>query len=223
MLQLVIFDMDGVIFAGKNFWLDLHRAMGTERQAWQLWNGLSKKDYVRLSQRTAEIWKGRSAEIFADFIGSRSLVTGIESVFDFVQQNGLRSAIISTGPYQLAQRAQKLFNIDAIRANRLDIDAEGRFLGTVDVAVEEGNKGSVARDVMESLGVAPQRTAVIGDSEGDATMAQEVGLSIAYDSSSDVLDAACEFTLRDGDLGKAVAILKRHHLEMRPELTGQSL
>jgi phosphoserine phosphatase len=211
MLELVIFDMDGVIFEGKNFWLDLHRTMGTERQAWQLWRGLSKKDYVRLSERTAEIWKGQSAATFAQLIEERPLVRGIEAVFAFVHQNSLRSAVISTGPFQLARRAQELFKIDIVRANRLNVDDAGNFSGLVEVEVEENAKGSAACAVMNSLGVDPARTAMIGDSEGDAQIARLVGLSIAYDSSSSRLDAECDYVLHRGEIAKTVEILRTHH------------
>ena len=210
-LQLVIFDMDGVIFSGKNFWLDFHRAMGTERQAWELWHGLSKRDYVRLSERTAQIWTGQSVETLDKLVSERTLVPGIDEVFQFIRTNDLKSAIISSGPFQLARRAQDLFGIDLVQANRLDVDDSGHFSGIVEVEVDENDKASAAHRVFEALGIDSSRAAMIGDSSADAQIARLVGLAIAYDSNSDELNAACDYEIRRGEMKRAAKVLASSH------------
>src|SRR6516162_3603054 len=167
-LQLVIFDMDGVIFQGCNFWLDLHRTFGTDQAALDLADLYMTNDYRLLSRLTVEdLWAGKSARPFIDLIETRRLMPGAKELFNFLNDNGIRTAIISSGPYQLAQRAQKLFGIDQIRANHVMIEGK-RFVGTVDVQVEDSKKDLVAKEIMEALGASYLEAAGIGDSLSDA-------------------------------------------------------
>ena len=53
-IELVIFDMDGVIFEGRNFWLDLHRRYSTEVEALELAERYLKSDYETLARITAD-------------------------------------------------------------------------------------------------------------------------------------------------------------------------
>lgn len=208
MLRLVLFDMDGVIFEGKNFWLDFHRRMGTERQAWQLWEGLAEREYGRLSRLTArKLWAGRPAAPFLEMVEARSTVPGIDQVFAFVHTNGVASAIISSGPYHLAERAQRLFGIDAIRANRLAIDAQGHFTGEVEVQVDDNAKASCAHELMAHFGAERATTAVIGDAASDAGMAALATLAIAYDARDETLLDTCRHWLPAGRMAAAVDLL----------------
>jgi HAD superfamily phosphoserine phosphatase-like hydrolase len=209
MLKLVLFDMDGVIFEGKNFWLELHKLMGTEKQAWQLWTGLGSRDYERLSWLTAKkLWQGRSAELFLQLVAAREPVRGIEGVFAYLGESGIRSAIVSSGPYQLAQRARELFSIDEIRANRLEIDGNGRFTGSVDVQVDDNFKGVPARRLMAKFGADPDSTAMIGDAASDIAMSELASLSIAYDSNDSALLRACKHHVAGGEMSAVVDLLR---------------
>lgn len=214
MLRLVLFDMDGVIFEGKNFWLDLHRLMGTEKQAWQLWSGLGTHQYERLSILTAQrLWIGRPAGPFWELISSRRPVAGIEEVFGYLRQEQIASAIISSGPYQLAERAQELFGISDIRANRLHIGPTGMFTGEVDVQVDENHKEVSAQGIMSQHGADYNTTAMIGDALSDVSMAKLVSTSIAYDATDPVLLDVCRYRLKEGEMRKAVDLLKREELK----------
>lgn len=207
MLKLVIFDMDGVVFEGTNFWLDLHRLMGTEKQAWQLWKGLSENSYEHLSKRTAIIWENRSSEHFWNLIAERKTVPGIEQVFTFLREHQIETAIISSGPYQLAERAQRQFSIGSIRANKLSIGKDGRFTGQVEVQVDNNKKDIPAQEVMQSYGATYETTAMIGDSASDVALARLVSLCISYDSNDLELLSECKYQVKKGEMLKVVELL----------------
>jgi len=212
MLKLVLFDMDGVLFEGKNFWLELHKLMGTEKQAWQLWKGLGANAYEKLSDLTARnLWQGRSSEPFWQLITTRQPVAGIERVFDYLNANRINTAIISSGPYQLAERAQDMFSITEIRANKLAVDTEGKFTGDVDVQVDDNSKNITAQNVMEKLDASYEMTAMIGDSSSDISMAKLVRLSLAYDCDDGLFPQICSYRIACGEMSKAVDILQRAH------------
>lgn len=209
-LNLVLFDMDGVIFEGKNFWLELHRLMGTEKQAWQLWSGLGAHAYGQLSDLTARnLWRHKSAEQFWRLIAARRPVAGIEQVFHYLNEHKIHTAVISSGPYQLAERAQKLFSIREIRANKLGIGPDGTFTGEVEVQVDDNSKDIPAREVMAKLGATYETTAMIGDASSDIPIARLVALSIAYDSAESGLPDVCSHQVAGGEMWKVVELLQQ--------------
>lgn len=209
MLELVFFDMDGVIFEGKNFWLDFHKVMGTEKQAWQLWTGLGASDYDRLSHLTAKkLWRQKSSEKFWRLIYARRPVTGVDQVFNYLNENKIKSAIISSGPYQLAERAQQLFSVSKIRANKLGIGEDGEFTGEVDIQVDDNHKDIPAKEIMTKFGASYDTTAVIGDSRSDLAIAKLVSLSIAYDTTDSALLAACCARVAPGEIYNVIDVLR---------------
>lgn len=205
--DLVIFDMDGVIFEGRNFWLDLHRAYGTEAEAMRLWQAYGGTDYPRLGSLTASgVWRGRDAAPFDRLVAERRYVDGIHEVMARLEAWKMRTAIVSTGPWQLAERARRELGIDLALANRLAI-ADGRIAGTVEIMVDENRKDEAAMQVMAAFAVPRERTAVIGGAASDARMAAVAGLAIAYDCDSPVLLAAARAALPKGELRRVLGIL----------------
>lgn len=206
-VELVMFDMDGVIFEGRNFWLDLHRAMGTEAEAWRLWNAFGKRDYPYLANITvAQTWNGRDSGVFQDLVAARRYVEGAADVVAWLRRRDIRTAIISSGPYQLAERARDELGIDVIRANRVAF--AGRvFAGTVDVQVDDSCKDTAALGVMAELGVAARHTMMVGDTASDARLGGVVGCLIAYDPDSDNLARRADRVIPAGRLRDLIDIL----------------
>jgi len=205
-IQLVIFDMDGVIFEGRNFWLDLHRAYSTEEPALDLAARYLKADYQALAQFTAEtLWKDRPAAPFLELVRERGYQDGVFELFDHLRQNRVKTAIVSSGPLQLALRAQLDLGIEHVRANELEI-ADGRISGRVNVGVVDSEKGRASLEVMRSAGVPPERTAAVGDGEPDVDVAAAVGFTVAYDSVSPALDRVAHLHLRKGELRRLIDV-----------------
>jgi phosphoserine phosphatase len=199
--------MDGVIFEGRNFWLDLHREMHTEAEALRLWESLGHRDYAQLGAFTVDrIWRGRSADAFFALIASRRYVVGVSEVFAWFRVQGIRTAIVTSGPYQLAERAQHDLQVDRILGNRVGI-VDGRFAGTVELFVDENHKDQAARNVMADFGIAAANTAIVGDGLADARMAAIAGLPIAYDPEDEKLAAAVHAVIPAGHLADLIGII----------------
>jgi phosphoserine phosphatase len=220
-IELVIFDMDGVIFEGRNFWLDLHGCYSTEDAALELAALYLKNDYETLAHITAEaLWKDRSAAPFLELVRERAYQDGVFELFDSLRRRHVKTAIVSSGPSQLAHRAQHDLGIDEVRANELGI-VNGRISGQVEIGVIDSEKGSVSLDVMRSLGVAPEQTAAVGDTESDVGVATTVRLPVAYDSVSPSLDRVAHVRLRKGELQRLTeAIEARDHHDVPDGRTG---
>jgi phosphoserine phosphatase len=199
-IRLVIFDMDGVIFEGKNFWLELHHAFGTQEQGVASADKYLSRDYDRLVEIVAgKLWKGRYADVYYAMVAERHYQPGVKQVFDFLKENNIRSAIISSGPYELALRAQQDLEIDIIRANRLVIK-NGYIAGTVEVMVPDAEKSRVGREVMVEMGIEPNQVMFIGDSDSDVELAKMVKIAVAYNSNSERLIKVCDLVLEYGKL-----------------------
>jgi phosphoserine phosphatase len=208
-MKLLVCDMDGVIFQGINFWLELHHALGTQDEALDLWERMGRRQYRVLSRKTAVLWRGRSAEPYFRLIQERQYVPGVEILMRFARSQNARTAIISSGAYHLAERAQRELGVDRIFANRLGVDQQGRFDGTVDVQVDNNRKVLTLHELKKEFGVSTQDTVVVGDTESDGLMAAEAGVSIGYD----VLDGASwrfDHALPSGALAGAVPYIFAH-------------
>ncbi|MEM1361136.1 MAG: HAD-IB family phosphatase [Pseudomonadota bacterium] len=178
--KLLLLDMDGVIYQGSNFWLDLHRAMGTEDFALDLWDRMSVSDYVELSERTAACWKGRSAAPYLQMVADRQPTWGIKKLLQQAHSQGLYLVVVSSGSWRLAVRAKADYGIHEIHANRLGISNSGHFDGSVDVQVDDARKDVTVRRIQARLGISPESTMVIGDSRSDIPMVNLAAHSVGY-------------------------------------------
>lgn len=208
-IRAVIVDMDGVVFEGRNFWLDLHRCYGGDvEEVSQLLDRYLATDYDTLAEAiVGRLWKGKPAAPYLDLIEGRRYQPGVKETFECLHDWGIETALVSSGPDLLAQRAQRDLGIQAIRANGLEI-VEGVLTGDATVAVPDGEKAEVGVEVMRELGVEPAATAAVGDSSSDIPLAERVGTPIAYDSSSKRLTAIARRCLSHGELQRLLEIVK---------------
>jgi phosphoserine phosphatase len=209
-LEVFVFDMDGVIFEGHNFWLDLHIALGTKDEALDLAGRYMLSDYGRLAEITAgTLWKGRSAEPLLRLVRDRRYVDGMPELFHALNEARVITCIVSSGPYQLAQRAQADCDIHAIFANKVAI-GDGRFTGTVNLGVDNNKKGEVLWRFLSSLDRDKPAVAVMGDTASDMDMFQYADLCIAYDSETEALLTKSDIGLRRGEMPRFAAALAQY-------------
>lgn len=207
-VELVIFDMDGVIFEGDNFWLELHKQFGTEKEGLELAGKYLTSDYDNLARLVASnLWKGKSASVYNLMVNERLYQPGVRKVFSYLGQNNIRSAILSSGPYHLALRAQKDLGINIVWANRLSI-TDDKFTGEVKVKVRDHDKKTAGLKMIRHFKTTPLNTVFIGDSDADAGLAEIVGLPVAYNSKSERLDKICRYVLKYGELEKLINIFE---------------
>ena len=86
--------LDGVIFEGSNFWLELHRRYGTEKEGVEYANKYLSFDYDQLVKIVAGIlWKGKPAAIIQELVDQRRYQPGIPEIFEFLHKNNIWTAI----------------------------------------------------------------------------------------------------------------------------------
>lgn len=205
MKTLIILDMDGVIFKGRNFWLDLHERLNTTSDAWRLWYEYGESDYFRLSFETANIWRGREASVYFDLIERRSYTWGVKKLLSLISAARAKTAIVSSGPWHLAKRAQDELKIDAIYANKLGI-VDGRFTGEVEVQVDNLNKGRAAERARRQFGVPRENTVVIGDTQADIDMGKAADTTVGFRVDAKDEDDF-EHVIRNGSISQAYNVI----------------
>lgn len=187
--NLICFDMDGVIFKDINFWLELHKAFGTLEQGKILTEKYLHTDYDTLVEEVVvKLWCGKDAKPYFDLVNSIEYLPGVKETFDYVHKKGLITAIISGSAIDVARRVQKDHGIDHLFANELVIrngKVAGEFVWPIGAGKEK--KAEVIKALCNDLNIKTKDCIYIGDSDLDIEAFKEVGLSIAFNSSSDNL------------------------------------
>lgn len=207
MIRIVLFDMDGVIFSGPNFWLDLHRAFGTEAEGQRLADELMNDDYDELARRVCtELWRGRPARRFEQLVAGRPYEPGVRETIAGLKERSIRTAIVTAGPAQLAQRAIEELGIDAAVANTVETEG-GVVSGCFDIRVPNAKKDRVARRLLDEAGFGWDEAASVGDSANDVAIARLAALPISYASESAELDGAAHAALAPGELIRVLDLI----------------
>ncbi len=209
MTKLLCFDMDGVIFEHKNFWMELHKALGTEREGRKLTRKYLHSDYEMLVKEVVEkLWKGKPAEPYYQLIKRIRYNSGVKEVFEIIKKEGWFSALISSGPIDLARRAQYELGIDHIFANELVI-RDGRITGGFAWPIAAGyeKKVEIVEHLAEDLEVDLSEVVFVGDSIIDIEAFKSVGMSIAFNCKNKELKKAARYVVEGMDLRKILPLL----------------
>lgn len=102
-----------------------------------------------------------------------------------VKRRGYMTAIISASSMEAARRVQHEHGIDHLFANELVIrngKVSGEFVWPIGAGKEK--KAEIVRNLANDIGIKTKEIIYIGDSETDIEAFKEVGLSIAFNSSS---------------------------------------
>jgi len=108
-------------------------------------------DYDQLVKLVAgNLWKGKPAAAIQTIVAQRRYQPGVFGGFEFLHTNHILSAITSSGPDELALRAQRELGIPVVRANRL-VGENGLIQGDVDVMAPDAEKARMGREMMDEL------------------------------------------------------------------------
>jgi phosphoserine phosphatase len=209
--KLICFDMDGVIFKDINFWLELHKKFGTYKEGKKLTKKYLHSDYDQLVEEVVvKLWKGKSAKSYFELVNSIEYLPGVKKVLEFVHNQGWITAIISASSIEVARRVQKDHGIDHIFANELVIK-NGKVSGEFIWPIGAGKhlKAKIIKDLCRELKIKPSEVIYIGDSDTDLEAFEEVGFSIAFNSSSEKLKKVASVVVEGNDLSKIVPFLKK--------------
>jgi phosphoserine phosphatase len=198
--KLIVFDMDGVVFEHCNFWMELHKKLGTYDEGKALTEKHVKTDYSTLvDEVVGRLWKGKSADVYHSLVEEVGYFRGAAEAVAALKQKGYLIAIISSGPKDLALRAQKELGIDYVYANELVVEG-GMITGEFRWPVAHDRKAVVLKELAEEHHLHLSEIIVVGDSDADIKMMRVAGCGIAFCSDSDALRQVATVVVDEKDV-----------------------
>jgi phosphoserine phosphatase len=184
----------------RSVWQHLHESLGQ-------WDGAADRhqraylageiSYEEFCARDAAHWKGRRIEelkAIADGIPYRGRA---RDAVDRLKASGTVLGVVSTGLTILSDRAHQELGLAFSMANRL-LAEEGVVTGGVEVNVRHGHKGEAVETFCRRFDLDPRRVISVGDSEGDISMFERTGFSVAFNPSG-ALTAGAASCVHEGD------------------------
>jgi phosphoserine phosphatase len=201
--------MDGVIFNATNFWLELHKKLGTYEKGLDLTKKYVHTDYARLVEEVvSKLWKNKSAIEYFELVKKAEYITGVQETFTELKKRNIQTALITSGASHLALRAQSDLGIDFVYANELVIKNNiitGEFKWPVGFGLKE--KPVIVTNLVKKLGYLLKDTVYIGDNDNDIEVCKIVGLSIAFNSMHAHLKEVCNISIEKKDLRQILRYL----------------
>ncbi|MBD3208850.1 HAD family phosphatase [Candidatus Woesearchaeota archaeon] len=204
--KLIVFDMDGVVFEHKNFWLELHKRLGTYGEGAALTKRYLKTDYERLVKEVVgKLWKGRDATPYYALVWSLRYEPGAQEVLRACKRKGVKTAIISSGPKHAAMRVVEECGLDYAHTQELVIGPDNRFTGELRYR-DVHDKREELEGFAIRAGCTLDETVFVGHGHNDVTALRAAGLGVAYRPDDEEVRSAAKLVI--GDLHQLFGLLE---------------
>ncbi len=199
--KLIVFDMDGVIFVHDNFWNQMHCKYDTVDEGFKLTEKYLKTNIKKLADEViGRLWKGKSADGFFELIEEAEYNPGAKELFAELRKRKIKICLLTSGPDELAKKAQNELGIDFIFGNRVEIK-DGKFTGRYEwLSLDYSHKGETFLGICKKLGIDPKDAIAVGDNDQDVFKFEKAGFSIAFNSNSEKLKKAADAVIDGNDL-----------------------
>jgi len=211
LISFAAFDMDGTLVDVASSWAAVHDYFGDHnREGLRLFqeNKIDDHEFLR---RDIEVWwrhrPGLTIDELETILDSVPLMPGATDLFRGLKKAGIVTAIISGGIDLLARRIGRQLGIDYILANGFRVDPEGRLTGEGIIRVPIWDKEGVLRQVQAQLGIPPERTGSVGNSEIDVGLFRRSRIGIAFLPEDETVRAKATHVVDEKDLAKVLPLL----------------
>jgi phosphoserine phosphatase len=210
-VELVVFDMDGVLIESRSSWVLVHQHFGTDNEDSLQAFLRGEIDDIEFIRRDVERWVSAGGPVHVSEVngvldGALPFPGALETLHT-LHRRGVRTAIVSGGLRHLAMRMGRLGSVDVVMANDVEVDDEGYLTGGGVVHVPLRDKGEVVAAIQEELGVTPEASAAVGDSPVDVSMFPRTRVSIAFNPRDGGTERAAKNVVRSRDLRSVLPLL----------------
>lgn len=213
-VDLVCFDMDGVLIDEGSSWVMVHRHFGVENEAGLRAYLNGEFDDVEFIRRDAALWLAKKPQItrddFVDIFRDPPFVPGAKETVDALHANGVECAIVSGGVDIMAERVAARLGIHHVAANGFHYDDDGHLTGDGVVKTPLNDKAAPVLEFARELDVPLDRCLSIGNSLPDVSMFEVTGRSIAFHPEDDWTREHATWVLEDGPLDQMLPLVFQH-------------
>ncbi len=207
-IKLIFFDMEGTIFSkcvdaedtkvAPSSWFTIakylgDRACAEEKATQKKWNNGEYTGYLEWMEDTVRIHAkyGLRREAFLRILDAVEFMSGAYEVFKSVHDAGIHTALVTGGFKHQANRAATALRIKHVFAgceyfwDDQDILAHWNLL-----PADYHGKVDFMRSLLRDYDYSLEELAFVGDGQNDIHLAEEVGISIAFNGHETLQEAA---------------------------------
>jgi len=213
-IELVLFDMDGVLTDIISSWKHVHDFFGTcnDESVDEYLKG--KIDDLEFIKRDVLLWRENgklvSRDRLVEILSDVPLMKGAKECVRSIKEKNVKTCIVSAGLDILAEQVAKNLGIDFVFANGTNIDEDGCVNGEAVLKVQLMYKEKTVVEISNQLGVPLNRIAAVGNSCFDIPMFEACGLGIAFNPSDDCVRDAADYVVEGNDLCKILPVLEEY-------------
>lgn len=211
-LELVIFDMDGVLTDIISSWKYIHDFFKTS-------NSRSVDEYLKgeiddmeFIKKDVSLWKENGKLVTQDrlieILSDVPFMNGADRCIKILSEKNIKTAIVSAGLDLLAERTAKELKIDYVKSNGIKTDETGRLTGDGILNVRLMYKDLAVKSLLKELKIPFERVASVGNSCFDIPMFKITGIGIAFNPADDCTKEAADFIVKDKDLIKILPVFE---------------
>ncbi len=213
-LELVIFDMDGVLTDIISSWKYIHDYFKTsnDRSVDEYLKG--KIDDMEFIKRDVSLWRENGKLVTEDklieILSDVPFMNGADKCIKTLKEKNIKTAIVSAGLDLLAKRTAEELRIDFVKSNGIKTDEKGRLTGEGILNVRLMYKDLAVKSLLKDLKIPLGQVASVGNSCFDIPMLEITGLSIAFNPSDECTIEAADVTVKEKDLSKILSVFESY-------------
>jgi phosphoserine phosphatase len=213
-LELVVFDMDGVLTDIISSWKYIHDYFKTSNRRSVNEYLKGKIDDMEFIKRDSSLWVKNNKPItrkkLTDILSDVPIMNGAKKCIGILKKNKIKTAIVSAGIDILADKVAKELGIDHVYSNGVKIDKKGYLTGVGILKVRLMYKDEAVLKVSKQLNIPLQRIATVGNSCFDIPMFNLSGFAIAFNPEDDCIKESADVIVKGKDLTKIIPHLENY-------------
>ena len=189
--RLICFDMDSTLIKTEVIDELAERAgVGAEVRAITESAMRGEIDFTESFKKRVSLLKGLDESVMEEIARDLPIMEGAERLMSTLKICGVKIAILSGGFSYFGNRLKKLFDVDYVYANELEIingKLTGNYLGDI---VDGKRKAELLRLIAQVEKIDLEQVIAVGDGANDLPMLNIAGLGIAFHAKPKVIENA---------------------------------
>ncbi|HLF15843.1 MAG TPA: HAD-IB family phosphatase [Candidatus Thermoplasmatota archaeon] len=215
-VELVCFDMDGVLIDVGSSWVMVHKAFGVSNETSLRAYLNGEFDDAEFIKRDAALWLRQKPKIrrddFEAIFHEPPLMPGVETTVETLRAEGVECAIVSGGVDVMAENVARRLGIPRVAANGFIYDEAGHITGEGVVRTPLNDKALPVLRFAKELGVPLERVLAVGNSLPDVSMFDVAGRSVAFHPEDGYTRTHATWVVEDGPLDRILPLALGPHL-----------